>query len=171
MTISKNFQTLQNGLHIYTAGVALQEFFIFCFLFLVYQFQRRLSRECTRERVLEARKLLYVMYISLGLISVCSCIALCRNFPANHVQFRILFRIIEFSAGAGTKLTHEFRVHEVYQYVFDAMPMFFALVAMNVLHPGKVLVGKDSEFKGRKERKMETCEKQSGGSSDGVILG
>jgi len=70
MTISKNFQTLQNGLHIYTAGVALQEFFIFCFILLVYQFQRRLSRECNRESVLKARKLLYVMYISLGLISV-----------------------------------------------------------------------------------------------------
>jgi hypothetical protein len=71
MTISKNFQTLQRGLHIYTAGVALQEFFILCFLFLVYQFQRRLSRDCTKERVLEARKLLFIMYISLALISVC----------------------------------------------------------------------------------------------------
>jgi hypothetical protein len=51
------------------------------------------------------------------------------------------------------------------------MPMFFALVAMNILHPGKVLVGKDSEFKSRKQRKIETREKQSGGSSDRVVLG
>jgi hypothetical protein len=48
--------------------------------------------------------------------------------------------------------------------------MFFALVAMNILHPGKVLVGEDSEFKSRKQRKLETREKQSGGNSDGVIL-
>lgn len=72
MTISKNFHTLQTGFHIYTAGVALQECFILSFLFLVYQFQRRLSRECTRERVIEGSKMLFVLYISLSLISVCS---------------------------------------------------------------------------------------------------
>lgn len=38
MTISKNFNTLRAGLWIYTAGVALQEFFILCFLCLVYLF-------------------------------------------------------------------------------------------------------------------------------------
>ena len=70
MTISENFNTLQNGLHIYTAGVALQEFFIFCFLFLVFTFQRRLSREVEREKVQESKKLLFVLFASLGLISV-----------------------------------------------------------------------------------------------------
>jgi hypothetical protein len=48
--------------------------------------------------------------------------------------------------------------------------MFFALVTMNALHPGKVLVGKDSEFKSRKDRKTEKREKQNGGSSDGAVL-
>jgi hypothetical protein len=176
MTVSKNFNTLQNGLHIYTAGVALQEFFIFCFLFLVFQFQRRLSKECTRERVVEAKKLLLVLYVSLALISVRSTplpsvIASFSSLIANLPQIRILFRIIEFSAGAGTKLTHEFRAHEVYQYVFDVMLMFFALVAMNILHPGKILVGKESEFKSRKERKMEAKEKQRVASSDEAVLG
>jgi hypothetical protein len=149
MTISKDFKTLQNGLHIYTAGVALQELFILIFLYLVFTFQRRLSRSnLSPGRISQAKKLIYVMYLSLALIS-----------------FRILFRIIEFSAGAGTGLTHEFRVHEVYQYVFDAMPMWFALVAMNILHPGKVLQGKDSEFKSRREKRAE---KRSGnGSSEG----
>jgi hypothetical protein len=80
--------------------------------------------------------------------------------PNKHHQLRILFRIIEFSAGAGTKLTQEFRSHEVYQYVLDAMLMFLALVALNILHPGKVLVGPESEFpkkqkKSRKEKKRE----------------
>jgi len=63
-----------------------------------------------------------------------------------QTKFRILFRIIEFSAGAGTKLTNEFRHHEVYQYVFDALPMFLALLTMNVFHPGMVLRGEDSRF-------------------------
>lgn len=156
MTVSKNFNTLQNGLHIYTAGVALQELFILIFVFLVITFQRRLYASCSSEQIAQAKRVLWVMYLSLGLIS-----------------FRILFRIIEFSAGAGTKLTHEFRVHEVYQYAFDAVPMFFALVAMNLLHPGSVLKGKESEFKSRKERKLEAREKaqdRSGTSSDGQVF-
>lgn len=94
MTISKNFKTLQNGLHIYTAGVALQEFFIFCFLFLVYKFQRRLSRECPRERVLEARKLLNILYISLGLISV----SFLLSSPTSHFLSSLLtFHLVPYS--------------------------------------------------------------------------
>lgn len=58
----------------------------------------------------------------------------------------------------------------MYQYVFDATPMFFALVAMNVLHPGHVLIGKESEFKSRKERKIEAREKQNEGSGQVAVL-
>jgi hypothetical protein len=50
------------------------------------------------------------------------------------------------------------------------MPMFFALLTMNVFHPGKVLTGKDSEFKSRKERKIEKLEMQSGINSTGAVL-
>ncbi|KAH6694237.1 RTA1 domain-containing protein [Leptodontidium sp. MPI-SDFR-AT-0119] len=158
LTISKNFQTLQTGLRIYTAGVALQEFFILCFLFLVWTFQRRLSRECEPDRAGKARGLLWVVYVVLGLIT-----------------FRILFRIIEFSAGAGTALTHEFRSHEWYAYVFDSAPMFVALVVLNIWHPGRVLVGKESEFKSRKERRRERKmakerEGQGYGVEEGVVV-
>jgi hypothetical protein len=37
-------------------------------------------------------------------------------------------------------------------YVFDEMPMFFALIVFNIYHPGRVLSGPSSEFPGRKER-------------------
>lgn len=71
MTISENFKTLQNGLNIYTAGVALQEFFIFCFLFLVFSFHKRLLKEETDpSRLRGAKKLLFILYASLALISV-----------------------------------------------------------------------------------------------------
>ncbi|KAM3074580.1 hypothetical protein ACMFMG_008010 [Clarireedia jacksonii] len=157
LTVSNDSDTLQNGLHIYTAGVALQEFFIFCFLYLVYTFQRRLKAECARERVVEARRLLWVIYVTLFLISL-----------------RILFRIIEFSAGAGTKLTDEIRSHEVYQYVLDAMLMFLALVALNILHPGKVLVGSESEFPKKKSKKEKKMEKEEASlelsSGSGVVV-
>jgi hypothetical protein len=73
MTLSTNFKTLQNGLHIYTAGVALQEFFILFFLCLVFTFQRRLFREETDPvRLRGAKKLLFILYASLALISVSS---------------------------------------------------------------------------------------------------
>lgn len=41
--------------------------------------------------------------------------------------------------------------------MFDAVPMLFALVTMNVLHPGTVLAGDDSKFakKTRAEKKAE----------------
>ncbi|TVY80781.1 hypothetical protein LSUE1_G003490 [Lachnellula suecica] len=136
LTISKNYNTLNTGLHIYTAGVALQEFFILVFLFLV---------EASVEKQAGAGKLLLILYVSLGLIT-----------------FRILFRIIEFSAGAGTALTAEFSKHEVYQYVFDALPMFLALATMNGLHPGMVLAGEDSKF-------AKVRDGESGG--EGLVLG
>jgi len=71
MTISKNIKTLQRGLNIYTAGVALQEFFILCFIFLVVTFQRRFKREESDPlRIKQANRLVIVTYISLALISV-----------------------------------------------------------------------------------------------------
>lgn len=82
MTISKDFQTLQNGLHIYTAGVALQQFFIICFLCFVFHFNRRIKRECP-DRIAEAHRLLWVMYFALTMISVSSNFAPLLNL-ANH---------------------------------------------------------------------------------------
>jgi len=125
-----------------------------------------LREESDPVRIKQAKKLLFILYGSLGLIAVSlHCLTLRETLGmtthANFGQFRILFRIIEFSAGAGTKLTHEFRSHEVYQYVFDAMPMFFALVLMNVLHPGTVLAGDDSKFaKQTKEEKKAAKEQK-----------
>lgn len=84
MTVSNNYNTLNNGLHIYTAGVAMQEFFIICFLALVFTFQRRLSREEPDPlRIKGAKELLLVLYVSLGLISVC-------NFPSFSIPYHLL---------------------------------------------------------------------------------
>jgi hypothetical protein len=40
-------------------------------------------------------------------------------------------------------------------YVLDATPMFLAVVLLNIFHPGRVLVGPESKFPSRKERKRE----------------
>ncbi len=69
--------------------------------------------------------LLYVLYLVLGLII-----------------FRNIYRLIEFSLGVESSIT----THEWYAYVFDAVPMLFALLVFNVYHPGRVLRGPRSDF-------------------------
>jgi hypothetical protein len=36
--------------------------------------------------------------------------------------------------------------NEWYMYVFDEAPMFLALVVFHVYHPGRVLIGPESEY-------------------------
>lgn len=47
--------------------------------------------------------------------------------------------------------------------------MFSALVALNIIHPGKTLVGEGSEFKSRKVRKMEKKQEKELSSDGGVM--
>jgi len=70
ITTSTNNTTILAGLHIYTADVALQQTFIFCFCVLVYHFRKCLARECDPKEVKSLRTLLYTLYPSLSLISV-----------------------------------------------------------------------------------------------------
>lgn len=53
--------------------------------------------------------------------------------------------------------------HEFYAYVFDALPMLLAGILLNVVHPGLVLKGPESEFPhlSRKEKKMLKQEKKA----------
>jgi len=57
--------------------------------------------------------------------------------------------LIEWSSGLDSLIPN----HEAYQYVFDSLPMFLALVIYNVVHPGRIMPGKKSDFPSRKERK------------------
>ena len=71
----------------------------------------------------------------------------------NIYQIRIVYRLIEFSRGTGSN--NPIPYHEFYMYLLDALPMFLALLAMSIGHPGRTLVGPDSEFPHltRKEKK------------------
>lgn len=59
-------------------------------------------------------------------------------------QIRIIFRLCQYAQG--TDPSNPVLTHEAYEYVFDAVPMFIALVLLNVVHPGRVLQGPESEF-------------------------
>jgi hypothetical protein len=44
-------------------------------------------------------------------------------------------------------------------YVFDASPMLAALICLNVVHPGRILKGPNSDF--TKERKADKQKKKA----------
>lgn len=84
---------------------------------------------------------------------------------------RIIFRISQYAQG--TSATNQVLTHEAYEYVFDAVPMLLALVALNAIYPGCILQGPDSGFKQvrraekeakkekKQQKKMATAEKKS----------
>ena len=130
---------LQLGLHIYMAGIALQETFILCFLVMTIMFHRRmlqLEHNGTLEQKGKQkwRALLYTLYASLTLITT-----------------RIIFRLVQYASGFNSPIP----THEIYFYAFEAFPMTCALYIMNITHPGGTLVGPDSDFPVKAEQERE----------------
>lgn len=149
--------TQRLGLHIYMGGVGLQLLFICVFIALASQFQRKIYAIMNQTGVSpptllstfrktssmkystyqegfadesykapeRAIHILYMIYIVLGLII-----------------FRNIYRLIEFSQGVLSNIT----THEWYAYVFDAVPMLFALIILSCFHPGRVLRGPRCDF-------------------------
>ncbi|KUJ12277.1 uncharacterized protein LY89DRAFT_688026 [Mollisia scopiformis] len=137
---------LMAGIHIYMGGIGFQEFCILIFTSIAVKFfidANRRERTEGGNQILDSRprnwrKLLYVMFAVLALITM-----------------RIIFRLCEFAAGLDPS-KNPIPYHEAYFLVLDALPMFVALVLFNAVHPGHVLQGEGSEFpKGptRKEKK------------------
>ncbi|KAL5359568.1 RTA1 like protein-domain-containing protein [Aspergillus floccosus] len=140
------------GVHIYMGGIGLQQLCIIIFTVLCIRLHRQL-RVLEQTRGFELGKadgmsrpwrwLFYAIYFGLVMITV-----------------RIIFRLCQFSRG--TDPNNPVLTHEFYEYVFDAVPMVLALVALNLIHPGMVLQGPDSEFPriSRKEKKRLRREKK-----------
>ena len=124
---------VMRGLHIYMGGIGVQQFFIFCFVAVAVRFHNQMKRDLPSSAARrQATTLLYIVYATLTLITV-----------------RIIFRLIEYAEGFESRIPE----HEEYQYVFDTSPMFIALVLFNIVHPGRVMAGKEADFPSRKERK------------------
>lgn len=124
-------------------GIGLQQFCILVFTAIATRFFVVMRRQDQSGQIVESRPqhwrlLLYILYASLALIST-----------------RIIFRLVEFAAGDDPS-TNPIPFNETYLLCLDALPMFIALVLMNIVHPSSVLKGEGSEFpKGptRKEKK------------------
>jgi hypothetical protein len=119
-------------------GVGIQQFFILIFFVFAFKFHSTIRSQSRRPSSSSSPKpkvlpLLYTLYAVLLLISI-----------------RIVFRLIEYSQGISSTIPN----HEVYQYCLDTLPMFAALVLLNVVHPGRIMKGKEGDLPGRKERKL-----------------
>ncbi|KAF3937255.1 hypothetical protein ABW19_dt0202155 [Dactylella cylindrospora] len=134
------------GIRVYMGGIGFQLLWILVFSAVAWRFRIKTVMEGVRGqgvvRDTNWKHLLIVLYFTLAMIVI-----------------RIVFRLVEFSAGIyGTKLTTE----EAYFYVLEALPMALASVAWNIFHPGRFLVGPESEFprKTRAEKKAIKAEKK-----------
>ncbi|KAK4944214.1 hypothetical protein LTR10_016327 [Elasticomyces elasticus] len=168
---SSSTSTQNLGLDIYTAGVGVQLGFLVIFVSLAIGFQQKLKKQSQSPNDIEsttrlaayngspmripspspspmpsmpdsalARPLLRTLYIVMTLIIL-------RN----------LYRLVEFAMGANSPTV----THEWFAYVFDAVPMFCALVVLNVWNPGKLLQGPGSDFSAQdNERKQAKKDKK-----------
>jgi hypothetical protein len=77
------------------------------------------------------------------------------------LQVRIVFRIAEFARGITPD--NEVLFHEEYAYALDCFPMMVTLLILAIIHPGRYLVGPDSEFPhvSRKEKRALKQEKKA----------
>ncbi|ODH23742.1 hypothetical protein ACO22_05361 [Paracoccidioides brasiliensis] len=124
-------------------GIGLQELFIILFFIMAGRFQYLMTQlEIHQPQHLPWRRHLYSLYAALVLITI-----------------RIIFRLVEYSSGTESGLA----ISEAAFYCLEAVPMFTGLVLFNVLHPGHVLVGPESEF----PKKVKKSKKDGEAGRDG----
>ncbi|KAF5647333.1 phospholipid-translocating ATPase [Fusarium sp. NRRL 52700] len=130
-----DMNVIRIGQKVYMAGVGLQLAVILIFIGITAFFYFRL-------RQLEGRGIGRMKWFIFTMLAVLVLIVI-----------RIVYRLIEF--GPGVNEHNQLLIHEEYPLGLDATPILIALVLLNILHPGFVLRGPDSEFPklSRKEKK------------------
>jgi hypothetical protein len=137
MSLSKATKTATRGLHIVEAGLVFQLALIIYFLALtirlIFKLKRTLPPSPTYRRT---RLQINVVQLSLFLITVS------LHFRwyelSDFLQYRIIYRLVQFTAPEGSSKSNYIKGHEWLIYVFDAGPMFLALLVMNIWHAGNV---------------------------------
>lgn len=125
-------ESQRKGLNLYMGGIGVQEGFIVLFLCLVVRFhhtQLRASRMGNLAAHQQAgwRSMTWALYTSLLAITI-----------------RIVYRLIEFSAGLGE--SNPLPKNEPLLYVLEATPMFLAILVWNIFHPGRFIYGDDAKI-------------------------
>jgi hypothetical protein len=122
----------RKGLNIYMGGIGMQEGFIVLFLGLVVKFHRdqlqaeRVGR-LAANKIAGWRWLIWALYGCLLAITI-----------------RIIYRLAEFSGGLGT--SNPLPSNEPVLYVLESTPMWLAILAWNIVHPGRFIHGEDAKM-------------------------
>ncbi|KAF5561037.1 phospholipid-translocating ATPase [Fusarium phyllophilum] len=132
---NEDMNVIRIGQKVYMAGVGLQLAVILIFIGITAFFYFKL-------RQLEGRSMGRMKWLILTMLAVLILIVI-----------RIIYRLIEF--GPGVNEHNQLLIHEEYPLGLDATPILIALVLLNIMHPGFVLRGPDSEIPklSRKEKK------------------
>jgi hypothetical protein len=181
MTSSENsVSTQKTGLHIYTGGVGLQLFFLVIFVALAVGFQRRITTlkqtigkwgymdeesQYNPNQTLTSSASVPFQQLRSSSPEPPSVPDLGLTVPLMRIVYTVLaliilrniYRLAEFASG----INSPFVKHEWFAYVFDAIPMFVALVVLNIFYPGKYIQGERADFSVEdKERKTVKKEKK-----------
>lgn len=131
---SGTISAMNTGENITIAGLCVQLLFFSFFVITSAVFHIRIRRQptprvtqLTQERSQSTihrtwESVLWGLYIACALILV-----------------RSIFRLIEYAQGNDGYLIS----HEAFVYVFDALLMFFAMVALNVFHPSVIFARRE----------------------------
>ena len=125
LATAKSLDDTKTGENIILGGLGIQILFFGSFIIATLVFHRRiLARPTATSLGLTTpwKKLIWVLYITSTLILI-----------------RSIFRIIEYVMGSEGELLQK----EVYLYIFDALPMFLTVVALNWFHPSRVITRED----------------------------
>lgn len=125
-------ESQSKGLNLYMGGIGLQEGCIILFLGLVIKFHRdQLQAEragrLAADKIASWRWMIWALYTCMLAITV-----------------RIIYRLIEFSAGLGN--SNPLPKSEPLLYVLESTPMFLAILIWNIFHPGRYMHGDDAKL-------------------------
>ncbi|KAJ9609818.1 hypothetical protein H2200_006147 [Cladophialophora chaetospira] len=118
---SSHASTAQTGSHIVLAGLIIQILLFGFFVAVAGVFHRRLlvrERALPHDLTLPWQKILYVLYLA-----------------SVFIMIRSIVRVAEFVQGFEGSIIR----HEVYLYVFDALPMLAVMGVLGVWYPGQYL--------------------------------
>ncbi|KAM0297977.1 hypothetical protein ACHAPM_009259 [Fusarium culmorum] len=148
--------TIDIGMKVYMAGVALQLAVVLVFsgitVFFYFKLRQLEGRSMGRMKWLIWTMVVVLMLIVVSILCPFTC------YQADKVKTRIVYRLVEF--GPGVNAHNTLLIHEGYPLGLDATPILIALVLLNIMHPGFVLRGPESEFpkssrKGKKALKEQ----------------
>ncbi|KAK8091781.1 hypothetical protein PG997_002142 [Apiospora hydei] len=130
------------GLKVYLIGMGIQQFFIVVFCLFMIHFHIRQRTGYGYADKPSWRPLIYTLYATLTFITI-----------------RIIYRIAEFAGGITPSNPIPF--HEEYSYALDVFPMLLALLTLAIWHPGRFLIGHDSELPKKLSRKQRKAERKN----------